>query len=230
MQAERQTSVTQWVQQCSCKRTTAHIHYTKVHKYLTVIGTTVLLAGLQALSFVGMFVRMGIVLELPYGDIQTYNMVFSKIQELMTPYEYLNTISLVVELLAPVLAIASVATLRSPRVALHKGFLVGTIVSTIMYVVTWFVRFEINKRILEILPKLFISSLVYKALEVQEKLDAAAGFWGSQIFNGLVFLLALVAIGCFVGALTTTKVYKEWRPTPIVTSSVPGTRNYNIEP
>jgi len=168
-----------------------------------------------------MFIRMGIVLELPYGDIQTYNMVFSKIQELMAPYEYVNTISLAVELLAPVLAIASVATLRSPRVTLHKGFLVGTIVSTIMYVVTWFVRYEINKRILESLHKLFISSLVYKALEVQEKLDAAAEFWGSQTFNGLVFLLALVAIGCFIGALTTTKVCKEWRPTPIVMSPPP---------
>ncbi len=213
--------VGQWIQQCSCRRTGTHVHHTKVHNHLTVIGTVVLLVGLQALSFVGMFIRMGIVLELPYEDIQTYNMVFGKIQELTAPYEYLNTISLAVELLAPVLAIASVATLRSPRVALHKGFLVGTIVSIIMYVVTWFVRFEINKRILETLPKLFISSLVYKALEVQEKLDAAAGFWGSQIFNGLVFLFTAVAIGCFIGALTTTKVCKEWRPTPIVMSPAP---------
>ena len=219
--SERQTSVTQWIQQCSCKRTTAHVHYTKVHKYLTVVGAIALLAGLQALSFVGMFIRMGIVLELPYGDIQAYNTVFSKIQELMMPYEYLNTISLVLELLAPVLAIASVATLRSPRVALHKGFLIGTIVSTISYIVIMLLRVEINKRILEILPTMFLSGMVNKALEVQEKLDAAAGFWGSQIFNGLLFLLTLIAIGCFVGALTTSKVYKEWRPTPIVMSPAP---------
>ena len=113
---------------CVCKRASAHVHYSDLHEYLTIIGAG-LLVSVEVLSFVGAFISGSVRLQLSSVEIYPYEVVSKKIVELTLPFEYVKNLTILVELLLLALTIVTAATLHSRQTKLHKFSFLGAIVS-----------------------------------------------------------------------------------------------------
>ena len=127
-------------QSCTaCNRITKHFHYRGLHELFVFTGMASYLT-LTALNLISGFTKGSTVLYFMEYEIEAYDRVMSKFNELMAPHEYLTALALVVEVLAVAFCIASAATLRS-SVKIHFASLVGTLafaITDILLNITYF--------------------------------------------------------------------------------------------
>ncbi len=201
-------------QQCSCKRTKEHLHYSSNHDFFVKFGLVFVLLA-EAVSFVQGWVKGSTTLYLPNAMIEEYEAVMSKMAELTAPYEYLSWLAIALELITLILAVVAVASLHSIKDKnTHDAAIVGTVATFIIGMITKQYYISATDAVLTRLPSLVDADVLATAREVQENLQRRYGFWGTPAPDTVNMLCSLASLGLFMAALLTTQHYSVWQPTP----------------
>jgi hypothetical protein len=201
-------------EQCSCKRTTPHLHYSSNHDFFVKLGLVLLLLAQLAGGVQG-FVKGSTTLYLSNAVVEQYETVTSKIAQLTAPYEYLKWLALGMELITLVLAILAVASLHSIKERnTHDAAIVGTMGTFIISMVTKLDYTSATDAALARLPSMVDARTIETARQVEEQFRVAYGFWGTAGPGAANILCSLLGLGLFIGALFTSHQYTVWQPVP----------------
>jgi hypothetical protein len=212
-----------------CGRIEAHVHYASNHDSLTKLAVTVFLL-LEALAFIAGSVEASTTLMLTNRQISDYEAVNAKITQLIGGYAYLNYLLIVLELVIIGLALASVATLHSLKTKTHTRILSVTAVLFFVYVGLTYYYVYLTDQAMAKLPFLVSSSVLQNAMNVQQKFNAAYGFWESSLYYAIRTILIVIVAASFIGAILTTKTPTTWTPTELVQEEMPATSKAEAVP
>jgi hypothetical protein len=208
-------------QQCSCKRTTPHLHYSSNHDFFVKFGLVLLLSA-EAVDFVQGFVKGSTTLYLSNAVIEEYETVMSKMAELTAPYEYLSWLAIALELITLILAVLTVASLHSIKDKnTHGAAIVGTVATFIVGMIAKLFYISATDASLTRLPSVVDADLLATARQVQEDFQRRYGFWGTPAPDAVNILCSLAGLGLFIAALITTQHFTVWQPTPTDLSRPP---------
>jgi len=201
-------------QQCSCRRTGEHLHYSSSHDLLVKSGLVFLILA-EGISFMQGAVKGSTTLYLQNWEIQRYEIVVRKMAELTAPYEYLNWLVIAIELITLLLAVVAVATLHSIKNrSMHMVAIAG---ATALFVGGMIMRscyISATDAALRRLPSLVDGYVLQTALEIEERFQHAYGFWGSPAPDAINTIFSLAGLVFFIAALITGRHFRAWQAAP----------------
>jgi hypothetical protein len=182
----------------------------------------------EALALIEGVVKGSTLLQLTYSEINAYQQFEAVVRGLTGPYEYLVYLAMVVEIAAVPFAIAAIVTLSSRRTILHTTAVVEGLALVVMDVVASSYHKYLISQAMTKLPQLMSSAQLSKALGVQQRFDAAYGFWGSPAHYAILTILFMTAAAMFVGAVVTTGNARIWRPIAPAPIEIPETSSRTV--
>jgi len=185
-------------QQCSCKRTTPHLHYSSNHDFFVKFGLVLLLSA-EAVDFVQGFVKGSTTLYLSNAVIDQYETVTSEIAQLIKPYEYLNWLAIALELITLILAVLAIASLHSIKDKnTHGAAIVGAVATFMIGMITKLFYISATNAALTRLPSMVDPDVLTTARQVEEEFQRKYGFWGTPAPNAVYILCFLAGLGLFI--------------------------------
>jgi hypothetical protein len=158
---------------------------------------------LEGLAFIEGYVKGSTMLYLYPNQILDYQTVTSKVTELLGPYEYINNLVIVIELLTIVFVVAVIATLHSPKVGVHRGASIVAVGFFLAELVTLSYYSYLTEQALASLPSMISPAVLNDALQIQRQFDSAYGFWASSAYTAFrILMIAMSVVGLVGGILT----------------------------
>jgi RNA polymerase subunit RPABC4/transcription elongation factor Spt4 len=221
--------ISQW---CSCKRTTPHLHYSSNHDFFVKLGLICFLF-VEGLSFISGMVKGSTLLYLTSNEQICYEAVTRAAGTLIAPYEGLSNAAMALEGLSLFLAIVAVSTLHSlgeNKASLHKVGALGAAAALLVSLGLKGYYGVMTDQALRGLHDLVCSEycclrctgMLDTATQVQQRFNAAYGFWGAASYVATSLLLVIALAALLVGAALTTKVVSTWQPTPTLSVTTVG--------
>jgi len=194
---------------CECGRNSPHLHYSRNHDLFLRMGLVSLLLA-WCVGVVQLFVKNSTSLELSEGAIHSYEEVAGKIAASARAYEYLVILAAFETFAVVLLAIVAVWTLHSiDRRRRHLAAITGNIVFSLGRIATMSYHSWVNAQILASLRDVVSQAVLDDALQVEEALEQAYGFWGVPA-DFLVVVLLFVSLGLFLAGLATIRPFTLW--------------------
>jgi len=183
---------------------TPTLRYSTTHEALTIVGLGLVLAA-EGLSFLAGLITGSTLLYLQRNEIEAYETVARTIERLTAPYQFLDHVAIVLELLIIGLVISSAATLRSfSRKRLHRIATFSAPLVMVAHFAIMYVYDSLTKKALSELPSTVPSQQLVVATEVQQRFDTAYGFWGGPAY-AIVIFFSWIALFALVGAALTPR-------------------------
>jgi hypothetical protein len=184
-----------------------------------VISGTLILLTLFGMGIILGAVQWSTTLFLPNDQITAYNMLAQRIDLLLAPYENLKNFVIMLDYAAVAVVIASAATLK--RRTLHElPVLLAPFIVTADILLEG--RYEsLTQQALTQLPSWMDYGTLLDALQIQQRFNAAYGFWGSPEYHTLANILSWVTVGFLTVAAFTMKSVTASKTKVRKTESIP---------
>ncbi len=183
-----------------------------------VISAALILLTVFGMSFIFGSIQGSTTLLLPYDQIDAYNTLTEKTDQILAPYATLLAAVTVLDFLAIGVILASAATFRR---SIHKVVVfVAPFITTADILLEGYYR-SLTQQALTQLSSIMDTNTLNVALQVQEKFNAAYGFWGSPEYYSSVSVLSWATVVLLIVAAFTMKSITLSEPVVGETKSIP---------
>lgn len=200
--------------------TATRLRYSTAHEWFTIAGLVLVLAA-EGLSFLVGLVKGSTLLYLQSYEIQAYESVARTIEQLTAPYQSLNYVVTILELLILSFVVSSAATLHSVSSRrVHRIAVIGAPLLFVAHFIAAYQYGSLTEKALSELDKMVPYEQLRIASEVQQKFESAYGFWGGPAYT-LINIFTWISVVALLGAVFTLRVPVIWQPLQQVPASLP---------
>lgn len=195
-----------------CRRIISHCHYKSIHETCVIVGALLVLLLFGAYFYSGQL-QSSTKLYLPYDQIDAYTKVSDKITELLTPYQLLYDLNLLLDVAGLALVLASAATLHSHSRKTAHILLAATaagVVALDMFVNGMYN--SLTSEALTKLPSIIDSHTLKTAMDVQSQFNAAYGFWATAKIDPIAKVISWSSLLALTVAAITARITIDYVP------------------